>query len=256
MASSERFGYEWDKYHQILPEYEEQFRKWVTPLKPEDFRGKTILDAGCGIGRNSYWPLRYGAKSVLAFDLDPRTVNVARRNLKQFRNAIVRSGNIYDIPGKETFDISHAIGVISHLEDPERAIRQLAKATKQGGKVIIWTLSYEGNEWVRRFFGPARFVTSWLPLSIVSKISFFLTIPVFVLVRLRFIKHPYFEQIAKYKFHHIRSIIFDHLIPKIVRYYRQDKARELLRRSGLRNIKINLVNNNSWTMIGVKPYAK
>ena len=54
LGSQERFGYEWNKFNKIVPKYELQFLKWVFPLKKEDFKDKKILDAGCGIGRNSY----------------------------------------------------------------------------------------------------------------------------------------------------------------------------------------------------------
>ena len=41
-GSADRFGYEWDLYREMRPEYEEQFRRWTTHLRPEDWRGKTL----------------------------------------------------------------------------------------------------------------------------------------------------------------------------------------------------------------------
>ena len=76
MGSTERFSFEWKKYPLIIPEYEMQFLRWVYPLKPEDFMGKKVLDAGCGTGRNSFWPLIYGAKEVVAFDYDKEIVKI------------------------------------------------------------------------------------------------------------------------------------------------------------------------------------
>ncbi|MEQ8193093.1 MAG: hypothetical protein RIB59_01250 [Rhodospirillales bacterium] len=71
-GSPERFGYSWDKYFQILPDHEEQFRLWTLALGEFDWSNKTFLDAGCGIGRNSYWPMIYGATGGLSIDLDDR----------------------------------------------------------------------------------------------------------------------------------------------------------------------------------------
>ena len=77
MASEDRFGYEWDRYSDIYPEYEQQFLNWISPLDSEDFIGKDILDAGCGMGRNSYYALQYGAKYVTAFDAEMRSVQAS-----------------------------------------------------------------------------------------------------------------------------------------------------------------------------------
>jgi hypothetical protein len=33
-GSPDRFGYEWNLYSEILPEHEEQFRRWTAPLTP------------------------------------------------------------------------------------------------------------------------------------------------------------------------------------------------------------------------------
>src|SRR3989344_4571518 len=115
--STERFGYEWCKFNTILLDHETQFLRWVYPLKKSDFNGKKILDAGCGNGRNSYWPLIYGAKKVVAFDYNMKTVVVAKENLSKFKNCEVLYNSIYDINYKNEFDISFSIGVIHHLEN-------------------------------------------------------------------------------------------------------------------------------------------
>jgi len=83
-GSPDRFGYEWDEYAEILPEHEDQFRRWTVPLSPADWPGKEFLDVGCGMGRNSYWPLKYGAAGGVAVDVDERSLDSARRNLKPF----------------------------------------------------------------------------------------------------------------------------------------------------------------------------
>jgi SAM-dependent methyltransferase len=73
-GSPERFGYEWEAYAEILPEHEEQFRRWTAALSPADWLGKDFLDVGCGMGRNSFWPMKYGAASGVAVDIDERSL--------------------------------------------------------------------------------------------------------------------------------------------------------------------------------------
>jgi hypothetical protein len=40
-GSPDRFGWEWDAYAEIRPEYEEQFRRWTVHLKADDWQGKS-----------------------------------------------------------------------------------------------------------------------------------------------------------------------------------------------------------------------
>ena len=124
-GSPERFGFSWDTYAELRTEHEEQFRLWTAPLKPEDWRGKTFLDGGCGMGRNSYWPLRYGAARGVAIDVDQRTLSRARQTLAEFPNAEVKQTSIYDIPECDAFDIVFSIGVVHHMADPDAAVASL-----------------------------------------------------------------------------------------------------------------------------------
>src|SRR3989344_6130476 len=151
LGSQDRFGYEWSKFDRIIPQYELQFLKWVCPLKVNDFKGKKLLDAGCGIGRNSYWPIKYGAKKVVAIDYDPRTVEVAKNNLSAFKQSEVLFDSIYNLKYNNEFDISFSIGVIHHLEYPRKAVQSLVNATKKNCIVLIWVYGYEGNEWIVKY---------------------------------------------------------------------------------------------------------
>ena len=55
-----------------------------------DWKGKQFIDVGCGMGRNSYWPMRYGATRGLAIDVDERSLAVARKTLAEFPTVDVR----------------------------------------------------------------------------------------------------------------------------------------------------------------------
>ena len=59
-------------------------------------KDKTVFDAGCGMGRNSYYALKYGAKSVVGIDNDKKSVNAARKNLNNFENAEIKKVSIYE----------------------------------------------------------------------------------------------------------------------------------------------------------------
>lgn len=253
MASQERFGYEWSKWTEIDHEDEIQFLKWVYPLKKEDFRDKFVLDAACGKGKNAVWPLKYGAKKLVAFDYDSRTVKAARNNLKKYKNAIVEFKSIYDISYKSQFDVVFCIGVVHHLEDPHKAVKKLVEAAKPSGIVVIWVYGYEGNEWIVSYINPLRKnVTSKLPLPLVDFITYFFSIPLFIFLRIFPQQHPYLKQLSSFRFRHVHQIVFDQLIPKIANYWKKNEALELFRDKGLKDIRIYRVNKNSWTVTGKK----
>ena len=253
-GSPERFGYSWNIYGEILPEHEEQFRRWTAPLRPEDWKGARILDGGCGIGRNSYWPLKYGAASAVLIDIDERSLAHARHNLRSFPNAEVRFHSIYDPVEPGAFDIAFSIGVVHHLEDQPLAVRRLKEAVKPGGLVHVWLYGRENNGWIIYLLNPVRTtLLSKLPLGVVHLLSWFPTALLWAGLRLGFGRIAYFKLLRQLSFRHLRAIVFDHLIPRIARYYRKDEAEMLLRAAGLEEIQATWVNEMSWSVIGRRP---
>jgi SAM-dependent methyltransferase len=253
-GSPERFGYSWDKFHEILPVHEEQFRRWTVPLQPADWRGKRILDGGCGIGRNSFWPLRDGAASALLIDVDDRSLARARANLADFPQAEIRFHSLYEPIEPGDFDIAFSIGVVHHLASPEKAVQRLAEAVKPGGKVLVWLYGRENNGWVVWGVTPLRkILTSLLPLKMVDWLSWPATALLWLMLRCGLNRIEYFRLIRRFSFRHLQAIVLDHLIPKIALYYRRDEAIKLLAGAGLVEIEAHWVNEMSWTVIGRKP---
>lgn len=254
MSSTERFGYEWDKYSLIDKNYESQFKNWIYPLSEGDFRNKNILDAGCGMGRNSYWCLKWGADKITAFDFDQRSVKAASSNLKNFKNAVVIYKSIYNIDWHNEFDLVFSIGVIHHLENPKVALKNLVNALKTGGSLLIWVYSYEGNEWIVKYVNPVRIsITSKLPLPIVHILSYLFSIPLWLFVKIFNGPTEYFKQLAAFKFWHIQSIVFDQLIPKVANYWSKQEVIELVDGLNLAEIKIHQPPNKcGWVLIGKK----
>ncbi len=253
MASEERFGYEWDNYSGMAEIYERQFLNWTSPLGREYWRGKRFMDAGCGMGRNSYWPMQWGADSCVAFDNDERSLARARETLKEFPAAHVVRKSIYDIDWKDEFDVAFSIGVIHHLERPEEALRNMVASLKPGGKLIIWVYGHEGFEWMR-FVDPVRiYITSKLPLPVVHFLSYFCSIPLYIFVKVYRGQNGYFKHLSHYTFWHIHMTVFDQLIPTVAHYWRKDEVEALVQGLPLQDITIyHPFESSGWVLIGDK----
>ena len=254
LGTPERFGYAWNIASEIKDINEIQFLNWVKVIKDKNYwKEKKILDAGCGIGRNTFWPISYGAKYALACDIDDRTLNAARKNLKKFKNVKIEKHSIYDIPYKNKFDISFSIGVVHHLEFPEKAINQLVESTKTGGQVLVWLYGYENMETYINILNPIRKILfSKAPLPIVRYMSYIPSLFLYIYVYLGISKLEYFKLLTKLTFNQIQQIVFDQMLPKTAKYYKKEEALNLLKHPKLFNHKIEWVNQCSWSVIATK----
>lgn len=255
-GSPDRFGYEWGVYAEILPEHEEQFRRWTAALSPEDWRDKDFLDIGCGIGRNSYWALKYKAASGVAVDIDERSLESARRNLRSFSTIRVIRASVYDLPFERRFDLAFSIGVIHHLEYPERALAKMVRAVKPGGRVLIWVYGRENNGWLVFVLNPLRrLLLSRLPIGLTHHLSLYPAAVLWLLLQLGVRPIEYFRLIAKFDFRHLRAIVFDQMLPRIAHYWPRERVAGMMEEAGLEDVQLTWVNQMSWSAIGTRPLA-
>jgi ubiquinone/menaquinone biosynthesis C-methylase UbiE len=103
-----------------------------------DIKGKTILDIGCGAGENSTYFALQGALCTAA-DLSPGMIEVAIKLAQQYgveiQGKVVDAMNI-DFPD-DSFDIIYAANILHHV-DPMRALGEMHRVVKPGGKVCFW----------------------------------------------------------------------------------------------------------------------
>jgi 2-polyprenyl-3-methyl-5-hydroxy-6-metoxy-1,4-benzoquinol methylase len=107
----------------------------------EIFKGKKVLEAGCGAGRFTEIMLSAGA-TVFAADLS-EAVEANYKNCSKFKNYFVCQADLLHLPvSLEQFDIVVCIGVIQHTPDPEKAMAALCSHVKPGGLLIIDHYTY------------------------------------------------------------------------------------------------------------------
>jgi 2-polyprenyl-3-methyl-5-hydroxy-6-metoxy-1,4-benzoquinol methylase len=99
-----------------------------------DFRGKEILDAGCGVGAFSEPWVRNN--TVHGVDFSEKSLEfAAARGLK------TQTGDLGALPFKNgKFDVVVCIGVIQLIENYDPVIAELARVTKPGGTLLVQTL--------------------------------------------------------------------------------------------------------------------
>jgi SAM-dependent methyltransferase len=254
-GSPDRFGYEWHSYSELRPEYEEQFRCWTAHLKPEHWRGLIFLDVGCGMGRNSYWPMTYGAAGGLAVDVDDRSLAAARRTLAKFPTVRVEHRSAYELDCRDEFDLAYSIGVLHHLQFPDRALAQMVAAAKPGGRVMIWVYGLENNRWIVFFVDPLRkLLFARLPVGLVHHLAIYPSALLWLVLRMGFGRIAYFKLLKKLPFRHLRSIVFDQMLPKIAHYWPRARVEAMMQEAGLCDVRLIWVNEMSWSAIGTKPH--
>ena len=253
-GSPDRFGYSWAIFHEILPEHREQFLRWTAALPREAWKDARFLDAGCGIGRNSYWAMQEGANGGVALDVDERSLAAARQNLAPHPAIEVRHQSIYEIAEENAFDIVFSIGVIHHLAEPDAAFARMVRAAKPGGRVMIWVYGAENMGWLTRYFDPIRrTLFSRLPLRLVYHLSLYPTAALWLALRLGLSRIEYYRLLRRFTFAHLRAIEFDQMIPRIAHYWPRQTVETMLQQADLEDIRLVHVNEMSWSAAGRKP---
>src|SRR5947209_1205371 len=170
------FGYEWQAFSEMLPDYESNFRWYFERFSADSFAGKRILDAGCGTGRHTFHMAREQTAEVLAMDFS-QAIEVAARNNLENANTHFIQADIYHPPfAPGTFDFVYSLGVLHHLPDPEKGFRRLLPLVRAGGYMkmyLYWNLEGEAR-WRRAALSvvtTVRRLTTRLPHSLLKKLS-------------------------------------------------------------------------------------
>ena len=111
----------------------------------------SLLDVGTGTGRMLEL-LAPQAGRALGVDQSPQMLRMARTRLERagLRNAQLRQGDIFALPvERDAFDLVVLHQVLHYLDDPARALREVARTLRPGGRLLVVDFAPHGEEDLR-----------------------------------------------------------------------------------------------------------
>lgn len=104
-------------------------------------KGANVLDCAAGTGELSIAAAEKAGR-VFCTDMSLPMLERARKKSakKGIKNISFGERDIFSLPDEDnTYDISIAGNVLHLLEEPEKAVRELCRVTKHGGRIIVPT---------------------------------------------------------------------------------------------------------------------
>lgn len=265
-ATASSFGFEWKHFTQEDERYGDQLLGWLTPVTPEFFQGKVVLDGGCGKGRHMVLAAEWGARDVIGIDLSD-AVESAFAATRESDNMHVVQADICQLPLKRVFDYAFSVGVLDHIPEPVAGFRSLASKIRPGGHLSAWVYGAENNGWIISLVNPVRerFTSrisprallhlSKLPTAAVYAASKFVFRPLSKLplgnaLAKKLFYSDYLISIARFGWREQHTIVFDHLVAPTAHYVKRDEFEDWWRGIGAEETVIGWHNKNSWRGFG------
>lgn len=149
------FDFLWKNLPSPSVDYSQQKVKdllFYTGLEESYFKGKHVLDAGCGSGRFTYAMQEMGA-IVDSIDISGEAI---KQCLKI--NSHTKQMSIFDLPYspyRKRYDFILSWGVLHHLEFPHKGFLKLVEQLKQGGMlhIMVYNSKYQHRykKWRKKF---------------------------------------------------------------------------------------------------------
>jgi SAM-dependent methyltransferase len=122
-------------------------RRLMGSLKLAPVKGRRAIDLGCGVGAEALYMARLGYR-VLALDLEsrPQWGAAAREGRGRIRFSLGDAQALK--PPLARYDLVFEKDMLHHTPDPLKALTEMARQAKPGGKLIL----IEANRWNPIFY--------------------------------------------------------------------------------------------------------
>lgn len=233
------------------------FEEWIEPNTLDTFRGKHVLDCGCGGGQHVSFVSPH-ATTVTGVDLN--ALESARERTKSLTNVSLVEADIATMDLQRQFDVAYCIGVLHHTDNPDGSFRNIAKHVRLGGRVIVWIYSREGN-WINEYIlEPVKFMfIRWLPRWIVMGLAHLLTMLLYVpvyslyLLPLTFLPfHAYFRNWRRLSYGRNMLNVFDKLNAPQTDFISRERVTSWFPEDQFTDVHISPYKGVSWRASGTK----
>lgn len=135
------FGDEWERFDQSdLPAHEQKelFDSYFSVFPWHLISGESEgFDVGCGSGR---WAKLVAPQVGRLHCIDPSSaLDVARRNLKEYKNCQFHNVSVDAMPIKEgSMDFGYSLGVLHHIPDTQAGIKACVEKLKPGAPFLVY----------------------------------------------------------------------------------------------------------------------
>jgi SAM-dependent methyltransferase len=264
--TAEAFANSWNNLPTGSVYTREQFEDWMAPLRKEDVQGKRVLELGCGNASLLTHVVDWDPAKLDGVDLGDSVVS-AEENTKQYPDVTIIKDDLVMFTSSEPYDLVYCVGVLHHLQDPQKGFESVVRNTKSGGRFHCWVYAREGNTIIIYVVDPIRKVASRLPWWVTK---YFLATPlvtpfyiyakiVSLLPRWSFLEnlplYKYSLWIGKREFAFFRHVAFDQLVTPQTAYIAKETVEKWLRlypEIDLDSTYIIMRNGNSWKFGGQK----
>ena len=134
----------WDKVSGVYDLFENIYNKSVYQSTGESVakyikNSDRVLECACGTGAISIF-IAPVCKELIVSDYSVGMLKQAKKKLKNYDNIEYKRVDITDIEAEDnSFDVVVAGNVIHLLPDPQRAMNELTRVCKDGGRLVIPT---------------------------------------------------------------------------------------------------------------------